>query len=156
MKIWNFLPVENIFLNVNAQDKTETLRFISDACLKNGVVEDEELLFNGLETREKTMSTGIGDGIGLPHTSDHQINSVTVLLITLNKPIDFKALDNKPVDIIISLIIPEAKKMLHIQLLAGISRLCKNPDFLSMVRQAKNSNQLKEEIRLLEENMEFH
>ncbi|HHC25190.1 MAG TPA: hypothetical protein ENK58_07255, partial [Desulfobacterales bacterium] len=71
-------------------------------------------------------------------------------------PLEFKSLDSLPVDIVIALIIPERQTTLHLQMLAGVSRLCKNPDVLKAIRQAGDSKELWGKIRNLEEKMVFH
>jgi mannitol/fructose-specific phosphotransferase system IIA component (Ntr-type) len=77
-------------------------------------------------------------------------------LIHLVEPIDFEALDNLPVDIILALIVPENEMTLHLQLLAGVSRLCKTSEFLEAVREATSSEDLWYLIKKLEERMPFH
>jgi PTS system nitrogen regulatory IIA component len=156
MKICQHLQIEHIFLNIRIPNKESVLRFIAEACARNGVVEDSEMLFGGMQKREQTMSTGVGNGIGFPHTTSWETKKPAVLLIRLAEAIDFEALDDLPVDIILALVIPENKTHLHLQLLAGASRLCQNPEFLKAVRRAENSKRLWEEIKNLEEKMAFH
>ena len=69
MKIWKNLRTENIFLDVPLPDKKAALRFVADVCTKNGIATDADAIFKGLNQREQTMSTGIGNGIGFPHTA---------------------------------------------------------------------------------------
>jgi fructose-specific phosphotransferase system IIA component len=156
MKICQHLQIEHIFLNIRIPNKESVLRFIAGACARNGMVEDSEMLFEGMQKREQTMSTGVGEGIGFPHTTSWETKKPAVLLIRLAEAIDFEALDDLPVDIILALVIPENKTHLHLQLLAGASRLCQNPEFLKAVRWAENSKKLWEEIKNLEEKMAFH
>ncbi|QTA84263.1 PTS sugar transporter subunit IIA [Desulfonema magnum] len=156
MKIWKYLRPENLFLDVSLPDKDTTLRFVADACVQNGVVTDGNMLCEGMKEREKTMSTGIGSGIALPHTTSHETEDAAVLLIRPAVPVDFESLDNLPADIILALIIPENQTALHLQILAGVSRLCKNPSILKAMREANNSEELWKKIRNLEEKMAFH
>ncbi len=143
-------------MNVSLPDKEAVFRFVVDAFVKGGVVENSATLYKGMMEREQTMSTGVGDGIGFPHTTNQEAKNAAVLLIRTSKPIDFDALDSLPVDIIMAMVIPENKTTLHIQLLAGVSRLCRNPDFLKAVRNADDSKKLWGKIDDLEENMAFH
>jgi len=156
MKIWKHLRTELIFLNKVLPDKNALLHFIADTCQTQGVVKNRTSLFDGMKHREDTMSTGIGMGIGLPHTTNHEVDSLTILLIRLADPIDFDAIDGMPVDIVLSLVIPEHETMLHIQILAGISRLCQNNSFIHAVKEAESSRKLLHTIQQLEEHMAFH
>ena len=156
MKIWKYLRAEHIFLNTLLPDKKTSLRFIADVCVRSGIVKDDLQLYEGLQKREQTMSTGVGDGLGFPHTASWEANDATIILIRLVEPIDFEALDDLPVDIILALIVPENKTSLHLQLLAGVSRLCKHPEFLEAVRKATSSEDLWYLIKKLEESMPFH
>ncbi|MBN1932084.1 MAG: PTS sugar transporter subunit IIA [Desulfobacterales bacterium] len=156
MKIWKHLRTEHIFLNTPLSSKETLLRFVADTCARDGVVKDASALYQGMQDREQTMSTGVGGGIGFPHTTSQEAKEAAVLLIRLAAAIDFEALDAVPVDIVLALIIPENETRLHLQILAGASRLCRNPNFLKAVRKAENSEALWTEIKNLEEKMAFH
>jgi mannitol/fructose-specific phosphotransferase system IIA component (Ntr-type) len=156
MEIWKYLRVEHIFLNVLIPDKKASLRFIANVCVQSGLVEDDFRLYEGLLKREQTMSTGVGDGLGFPHTFSREANDATIILIRLAEPIDFEALDALPVDVILAMIVPENETTLHLQLLAGVSRLCKSPEFLEAVRKATRSKDLWYLIKELEDSMPFH
>ncbi len=156
MKILNHLKAKNIFLNLLLRDKNEAIRFAVDNFVKNGAVKNVDDLYRGMMEREDTMSTGIGGGIGLPHTTSIEAEDAAVILIRLAEPIEFDSIDGRPVDIILALVIPENRTSLHLQLLAAISRLCKNSDFLDVVRQESNSEILWQKISALEEKMAFH
>lgn len=138
MRITDYLGRQNIFLDVRLPDKSAVLEFISRAAVENGIVKDAAALHEGLVARESTMSTGVGCGFGFPHTTTPEAENAAVILIRLAEPIDFESIDNEPVDIVLGLIIPEAKREIHIRLLARVSRLCQNPEFLSAVKQSDN------------------
>ena len=156
MKICNFLKTEHIFLDVTLVDKNEVLRFLSDTSHKTGLVRNRKDLLEGLRHRENIMSTGIGDGIALPHAAAPDVANADILLVRLAKPIDFDSLDALPVDVILALILPEGQTHLHLQLLAGLSRLCKNPEFLALIRMSHDSESLLRALHSLEEQMAFH
>lgn len=156
MQISKHLDKENIFLGLQLQDKTSVLRFIADTCVRKKVAEDADRLYTGMMQREETMSTGVGNGLGFPHTTHPEVSKATLLLLRLETPVDFEALDGKPVDIILSLVIPENQTTLHLRLLARISRLCRNPEFIQTVRNAASSKALWQEIQKIEASMAFH
>jgi len=156
MKIHKHLRAEHIYLDAALKDKEELFRFVADTFARDGVVKDSSRLYNSMKMREKTMSTGIGNGIGIPHAASWEAKEPAVLLIRPAKAIDFKALDGLPVDIVLALVVPENQTPLHLQMLAGISRLCQEAKFLKLVRQAGNPRDLLKEIELLEKKIAFH
>ena len=156
MKILNYLKANNIFLNLLLRDKNEAIRFAADNFVKGEAVKDAENLYRGMIERENTMSTGIGGGIGLPHATSIEAEDAAVVLIRLAEPIEFDSIDGHRVDIVMALVIPENRTSLHLQLLAGISRLCKNSEFLDAVRQESSSEILWQKISEFEEKMTFH
>lgn len=156
MKVWTHLKTKNIYLKTPLEDKYAALCFIAGELQKKGLIRDADKLTEGLLNREKTMSTGIGDGICFPHTTSPDLAEAALMLIRPLKPLDFEALDKLPVDIIIAIIVPENQTALHLQMLAGMSRLCRVPEFLTIVRSAEDEDALLEEIKKLEEGMAFH
>ncbi len=151
MKIWKYLSADHIFLDAPCKDKESALKFAADSFYKTGAVKHAQKTFEALLAREKLMSTGIGGGIGIPHALTHEAFDLAILLIKPEKPIDFNALDEKPVDIIIALVVPENETTLHLRALAGISALCKRPGFLNLVRRAGDPELLSREIKEAEE-----
>ena len=156
MKVSEYLPSTQILLDVDIGDKDNLLRFIADACVGSGIIADGDLLYQGMKNREETMSTGVGDGIGIPHTASREVTTAAIFLVRLLKPIDFQSLDGTRVDVVIALAIPEEDKTLHIRLLARVSRLCRNREFMNMVRQARSADDLCLEIEKLEEDIMIH
>jgi len=137
-------------------NKPDVLKYISDVCAHNGIINDSEILYNGLIQREQTMSTGVGGGIGFPHTTNPEARHASVILIRLAKPIEFESLDHQPVDIILGLIFPESDPGIHVRMLARVSRLCQNPDFLNAIKQAENADLLIEQIKIIENGTKFY
>ena len=131
-------------------DKPAVLKYIADVGATNGIVNDSEILYNGLIQREQTMSTGVGGGIGFPHTANPEAEDAGVVLIRLKTPIAFESLDNQPVDIVLGMIFPESDPTIHVRMLARVSRLCQNHEFLDAIRHAENRDILFEKIQAIE------
>ena len=146
MKLWKRLRTDHIFLDIFLPDKDTVLHFVADAFARDGVVKNAAKLYGGMKAREGIMSTGIGDGIGIPHTTSLEAKDASALLIRLAHPIDFKTLDTMPVDIVLALVIPENEMTLHLRILAAISRLRRNTEFCRVVRQVQEPDRLFEEI----------
>ncbi len=156
MKIWNRFHIGRIFLDVPLLDKDDVLRFISEAFASEGLVSDSTMLYHGLCEREKTLTTGIGGGIGIPHAISGETEDVALLLIRLANPVDFESLDAQPVQIILGLVAPETKPDLHLRVLAALARLCQAPGFMNAVKDATDKETLLKEIKGIEEKMAFH
>lgn len=88
MKIWKLLTAESIFLNIDLTDKEAVLRFAAEKFARHGAVKNPQLLYDGMRMREKVLSTGIGNGIGIPHTASTEANEGAILLIRLARPIE--------------------------------------------------------------------
>lgn len=156
MKVYKNLRKEHVLLDVSLRSKDDVFLFVAETFARDGVVENSHMLYESMKQREATMSTGIGNGIGIPHATSWEAETPAVMLVRLADPIDFEALDALPVSVILALVIPENQTSLHLQLLAGISRLCKKTKFLDLVRAADNSRDLWEGVKRLEQEMAFH
>lgn len=151
LKISDFIDTQHIFLDVELSDKDAVLRFIAKTARENGLVTDEGALFDGLQKREESMSTGVGAGLAFPHTTTPERNQAAVMILRLIKPVPFEAIDDQDVDVIFAIIIPESNQTQHLQILARVSRLCRKPEFLNAVRKKTHPGSLKESILNLEE-----
>lgn len=151
MKVWKHLSPENIHLSVPLPDKDAVLRFIAESLGRDGRVRDTEHIYRALKTREDSMTTGIGNGIAIPHALVGDIDHIIIILMRLAGRIPYESIDGRPVDVVISLIVPENETTLHLNTLAGISGLCRRPDFLRQVRKARSSQDLLTWIKHTEE-----
>lgn len=150
MKIGQLLTNESILLNVDVYDKTALLRFAAEQFVRSGVAASSRLLFEGLRFREDVLSTGIGGGIAIPHTTLPEVGRGAILLVRPAKPIDFGAMDALPVDIVLPMVISAQDSAGHLRLLAGISRLCRTPFFAKTVRSAETTENLLAPIKRFE------
>ena len=99
---------------------------------------DKKLLLNNLIKREKIGSTTIGNGIAIPHVQNDQITKPCCIVAILSDGLDFDALDNNPVDLIVFLILPEVSKPENLQILAQISRLLRDTEITDKLRGCKS------------------
>ena len=155
MEICKKLDTERIFLSIPLSDKDAVLRFAAEAFAVSGVVADADTLYDGMIEREETMSTGIGKGLAIPHSSSPDTKDPAILIIRLAEPIDYDAIDGVPVEIVIALVAPEHDPDLHLRILTDLARLCQHPDFMRAVRSAEDKESLLENIRRVEEQVVF-
>lgn len=99
---------------------------------------EERDIFEALLQRERLGSTGIGDGIAIPHGRLPGIDRLVGLFARAEKPVDFDALDGQPVDIIFVLIAPEGAGADHLKALARVARVLRNQSVLDQIRQARD------------------
>ena len=99
---------------------------------------DNNLLLNNLIKREKIGTTTIGNGIAIPHVQNDQISNPLCIVTILSQGLDFDALDNNPVDLIVFLILPDWSKSENLQTLAQVSRLLRNSDMTDKLRGCKS------------------
>ena len=101
---------------------------------------DKNLLLNNLIKREKIGTTTIGNGIAIPHVQNDQIIKPYCIVAILSNELDFDALDNNPVDLIVFLLLPEVSKPENLQILAQISRLLRNTEITDKLRGCKSED----------------
>ena len=142
MQLKDFLTRERCYCRIEGVSKKRLLENISELLSKQFSNLDDNEIFNAIMAREQLGSTGLGNGIAIPHCRVPHCEAIIGALITLENAIDFNAIDGKKVDLIFLLIVPEEKTEDHIKTLAGLAELFNDPDFCSKIRQAQDSNDL--------------
>ncbi len=135
MKLTDLLKPDRIILGLKASDKGQALAEISKRASAHLPVQAPNILA-ALAAREKLGSTGFGRGFALPHVRLEGIDSLFGLMVRLAKPIDYEAIDEKPVDILFLLLIPVEKGNEHVAALAAVSRSMREQPVLESVRKA--------------------
>jgi nitrogen PTS system EIIA component len=92
-----------------------------------------------LQQREKLGSTGVGNGIAIPHGKLPKLDRLFGLFARLDRPIDFESLDGQPVDLVFLLLAPEAAGADHLKALARIARLLRDPDTAKKLRESRDA-----------------
>ena len=113
-----------------------------DALTQAGYVTEHEKLKEAVWARETTRTTGIGHGVGIPHGKSACIQSLRMAIGLPAQPIEFQAIDGKPVDLVFLLASPQDQTGPHIQALAKISRLLTDEDFRSRLKTAPSAEAL--------------
>ena len=142
MQLKDFLTRERCYCRIEGVSKKRLLENISKLLSKQFSNLDDNEIFNAIMAREQLGSTGLGNGIAVPHCRVPHCETIIGALITLENAIDFDAIDGKKVDLIFLLIVPEEKTDDHIKVLGGLAELFNDPNFCSTIRQAQNSSDL--------------
>lgn len=148
MKIMDFLNKDAVSANLNASDKEGVIRELVDLLVKAEDIRNKEELIKALMTRESLGSTGIGQGIGIPHAKSHSVKNLVAAFGLSPKGVNFDSLDGEPVYIFFLLIAPEESAGPHLKALARISRMLKDKYFRELLRKAKDA---KEILRVIQE-----
>ena len=123
MNLKKVLSKDSIIMDLKAQTKDEILAELTDHLIAEGKLSDREGALTALKEREAKMSTGMGNGIAIPHAKTDLVKEMVALVALKKEGVDFAAMDNQPSNIFIMTISPATKAGPHIQFLAEISRL---------------------------------
>jgi PTS system nitrogen regulatory IIA component len=104
--------------------------------------QNERVIFETLLQREKLGSTGIGDGIAIPHGKLPKLEKLFGMFARLDRPVDFDALDGQPVDLIFLLLAPEAAGADHLKALARVARLLRDGETVRKLRESRDAEAL--------------
>lgn len=121
---------------MQAANKDEVLKKLVDVLAKTEYVKDSTELLRVITEREKLMSTGIGHGVALPHSKSNVVSKSVAALATLQTPVDFDALDDAPVSIVLMLVGTEGNVGVHLRLLSRLSRMVGSEQFRAQLQSA--------------------
>ena len=136
MKIEDLLSPDLMIMDLKATTQEEAIKEMADLEVKQGVVNNEEEFIKSIWAREKESTTGIGEGIAMPHARNKYINRAAVLFSKSPKGIDYKALDGQPVHLFFMITAPAGADNTHLQALAKLSSLLINPDVVNALKAA--------------------
>src|SRR5215468_510543 len=102
----------------------------------------ERTILETLQQREKLGSTGVGNGIAIPHGKLPKLNKLFGLFARLERPVDFEALDSQPVDLLFLLLAPEAAGADHLKALARVARLLRDTEIAQKLRESRDAEAL--------------
>ncbi|WP_395688352.1 PTS IIA-like nitrogen regulatory protein PtsN [Aestuariivirga sp.] len=141
MTLDSIIDKQSVLASLKAQNKKQLLQELSQV-LANRVAIDHRLIFETLFQREKLGSTGIGQGIAIPHGKLPSISRVYGLFARLAVPVEFDSVDGQPVDLVFVLLAPEHAGADHLKALARISRMLRDPAVVAKLRGTDDSEGL--------------
>ena len=148
MKIKDILAPESMIMSLNATNKEDAIKEMADLEVETGIVNDEDEFIKSIWARENESTTGIGDGIAMPHARNKSINKARVLFAKSAQGIDYNSLDGQPVNLFFMITAPDGADNTHLEALAKLSGLLINPDLVAALKEAKNPEEV---INLFEE-----
>lgn len=141
MDIKDFLSASNVAINVGVRDKEGLLKELAH---RAAVALDlpADFLEQELAKRDELGSTGIGNGVSIPHARFREVTRPFGLLVRLAKPIAFDAVDGQPVDLAFLLVLPAASQLEQLNALAAVARKLREPAILQRLRHATTEREL--------------
>ncbi|HAU94203.1 MAG TPA: PTS IIA-like nitrogen-regulatory protein PtsN [Alteromonas sp.] len=142
MNIQALVSLDRTECAVQCNSKKRILEIISDIAAETNAEIQKEDALNALLSREKMGSTGIGNGIALPHGRLANLSNVTAVVVTTTPAIAFDAIDDKPVDIFFAILVPENQTEGHLQTLATIAGKLSQKSIVKTIRNAESKEQV--------------
>lgn len=152
IRVLDFLSADAIAVDLAATSKKAVLDELVGLLAKQGKIKDTQATVNVLLEREKLGSTGIGQGIAIPHAKTDQVKEVIAAFGLSRRGVAFDSLDGDPVHLFIILVAPPDAAALHLKALARISRLLKDKFFRQSLRDVKDKNEV---LRIIKQEDQF-
>ncbi|WP_434986023.1 PTS sugar transporter subunit IIA [Vreelandella zhaodongensis] len=142
MSLETILPPERVLYDVPGGSKKRVLEFFSTFIAQNTPSLDSQEVFSRLVGRERLGSTGIGNGVAIPHARSPHCSSPIAGFLKLAEPVDFDAIDGDPVDLVFVLLVPEEADDTHLALLGQVASIMNNVDTRQQLRKATSQREL--------------
>jgi fructose-specific phosphotransferase system IIA component len=152
MKVYELLDEKYILTDFKSGKKEGIINELIDLYKNNEKVNNLEKVRTAIHEREKIMSTGVGKGFAIPHGKTNAINEIIAAFGKTVTPIEYQALDNKPVNLVFLLVGKDNLVSTHIKLLSRISRMMNKDEFRDKLTKANSSEEILELFKKEEEN----
>jgi mannitol/fructose-specific phosphotransferase system IIA component (Ntr-type) len=149
MDLGDILSKEQILTDLRATNRWEAIDELIDNLVSTGKIKPEhhDAIAAVVKKRESSMSTGIGFGIGIPHASTDLIYEVVGSLGRSKKGVNFDALDNQPVNLVMLFLVPQGQFQKHLHTLANIAKLLHKAEFRQALERAPDADIMLQIIR---------
>lgn len=141
------LEPERIRIGLPGAEKSEVIDALVDVLAGNDAIDNLEAVRTAIFEREKKMSTGVGKGLGLPHAKTAAATETVAAFATTEEPVDFGAVDDVPVRLLLLLVGPEDQKSQHVKILGRISRLASRDSLRKRLVEAESPETVIETLR---------
>ncbi|MCG6656469.1 PTS IIA-like nitrogen regulatory protein PtsN [Halomonas campisalis] len=146
MTLETILPPERTLFGVPGGSKKRVLEFFSTFIAQNTPSLDSQEVFDRLIGRERLGSTGIGNGVAIPHARSPHCHAPVAAFLKLADPIDFDAIDGEPVDLVFVLLVPEEADDTHLALLGQVAGIMNDVETRSELRKSASQRELHERL----------
>lgn len=147
MNIFSLLDPQSVLPNLEVSNKAEILERLVSSLEGKVSAEESEKILEAVKEREGIMSTGVGKGLAIPHGKTPAIEQTYAAFAVLKEPIEYEAIDHKPVKMVFLLAGPQSSNSLHIKMLSRISRLMNNSDFRNRLLECTSAEDIIEQFK---------
>ena len=137
-----------MLLDLQATTKEAAIDEMINSLVDNGVVTDFDVFKSGIMAREAQTSTGLGDGIAMPHSKNAAVKEATVLFAKSNKGVDYESFDGQPTDLFFMIAAPEGANDIHLAALAELSKYLMQDGFADRLRQVTSADEVIEAFNI--------
>jgi fructose-specific phosphotransferase system IIC component/fructose-specific phosphotransferase system IIA component/fructose-specific phosphotransferase system IIB component len=138
----DIIDTDNIVLDMTATDRNDALQQLAQLVVNNGIATDTDAVYQKYLKREDEGSTGMEQGIAIPHAQDASIKRSAMMVVRLQQPVEWKTFDNQPVDTMISFLIPEHDNGDHLHYLSNTAKLLTHQSFIKQLKAAHTPMQI--------------
>lgn len=142
MQIKDFISEEGIVFTPSVSSKKAALEILSDTLAYQEANLNKNKVFDALLAREKLGSTGLGEGIAIPHCRMQDLENINVTMLKLEEGVEYEASDDKPVFFLFCLVVPEDANEEHLELLASLAELLDNEQLRNSIQKCSNAREL--------------
>ena len=142
MNLLDILSLESTIVDLQGESKEDIIAELVNSLSVGDAITDRDQVLQAVLDREKIMSTGIGDGIAIPHGKSAAVTELVAAMGTQRRGVDFDALDGEPAFVFFLLVSPANVSGPHIKALARISRLLKNDEFKKKLIEANSAEEI--------------
>ncbi|HJB24974.1 MAG TPA: fructose-specific PTS transporter subunit EIIC [Candidatus Jeotgalibaca pullicola] len=154
MKINDVLLKELMIMDLKSTTKEGVLDEMIASLLDNGIINDREVFKEGIIAREAQSSTGLGEGIAMPHAKNNAVQQPAVVFAKSSAGVDYDSLDGQPAHLFFMIAAPEGANNVHLEVLASLSRQLINPDLLAQLKAATTPEEVQQIFSAAEESRE--
>ena len=149
MTLNEIIKDDHVIHELKADNRWEAIDELIDKLVASGAIRkaEREPILDDVRKRETSMSTGIGFGIGIPHASTDLIDEAIGAIGRSKDGIDFDALDNQPVTLVVLFLVPKGQFQKHLHTLANIAKCLHNPEFRKSLEESPDAKAMLESIR---------
>ncbi|MGB7432159.1 MAG: PTS IIA-like nitrogen regulatory protein PtsN [Ahrensia sp.] len=139
MELGDFLSRDAVITDIKASSKKQVLQALSEKASELTGLSAREI-FDTIVQREKLGSTGVGNGVAIPHGKFGKYDRITGVFVRLEEPVDFDALDDQPVDMIMMLLAPEEAGADHLKALSRVARAMRDRQRMQAIRNTTDAD----------------
>lgn len=142
MRINDILRKDLMIMDLQATTKEAVIDEMIQKLAQQDVISDADTFKSGIMNREAQTSTGLGNGIAMPHSKNKAVKNPAVLFAKSNKGVDYQALDDQPVELFFMIAAPEGGNDLHLQVLASLSRKLVDDELVDRLKQVQSAKEV--------------